>query len=408
MSPAQSKVPRPDVTAKKHRETGAVLEGVLRQAPQAVPDWGRRCFATVSLGAIVENLHKIRNAMPHAAVCAVVKADAYGHGAVPVARALAAAGVDWLGVALVEEGIELRKAGISEPILVWGATYAAAFSKLVEYNLTPVLGRVDQFTSLAAVLGGASVKVHVEIDTGMARTGVRFEDLRSFLESVAPLRDIHIDGLMTHPANADDAGHSFNKTQLQRWQESVHTAASFGVRPSWLHIANSPGTVSDFSDADGANLVRVGLMLYGLDPMVGTSTPWHLSPALRWVTEVVACHELPPGEPVSYGSHWRADRRSRIATLAVGYADGYPRCLSNKAYVLVHGQRVRLVGEVCMDFCMVDVTDVPAVCQGDEVVLIGEQGEERIDCSEVAEWAGTISYEIVSRISQRVPRSYVA
>lgn len=308
-------------------------------------------------------------------------------------------------MALVEEAIELRRAGIDKPILVWGQAYEGAYELIVRFNLTPVLCTVDQFEALSAAVKGATWKVHVEVDTGMARAGVPCCELSAFVKSVVQCKNVTIDGLMTHPANVDSPSDAFNRTQLQRWREALEIAASCGLNPTWLHFANSPGALS--LPKAGANLVRCGLALYGVDPLEGKCAPVKLTPALRWTTEVVAVRTLQAGEPVSYGAEWHADHESQIATLAVGYGDGYMRALSNKAYVLVRGRRARLVGTVCMDYCMIDVTHVPGVTRGDEVVLLGEQQGATIDATEVAEWAGTISYEIVCNIGRRVPRRYV-
>ncbi|GAQ81860.1 alanine racemase [Klebsormidium nitens] len=294
----------------------------LEASQQDVPAPIRRCFATVNLDAIADNLRVVRKVAPRAAVCAVLKADAYGHGMVPVARTLVAGGAEWLGVALVEEAIELRRAGIETPILVWGQTYEGAYEMMVDFDLTPVLCTVDQFEALsAAVRPGATWKVHVEVDTGMARAGVPCRDLAAFVKSVARFKNVSIDGLMTHPANADSPSDGFNRMQLHRWREALEIATSCGLNLAWLHFANSPGALS--LPKAGANL------------------------------------------------------------------------------------KARLVGTVCMDYCMVDVTHVAGVTRGDEVVLLGEQQGASIDAAEVAEWAGTISYEIVCNIGRRVPRRYV-
>ena len=373
-----------------------------------LPHSVRPTVVDVDLAAIVENLQLARRVAPHAAICAVVKADAYGHGIVPVGRALAQAGVDWLGVVMVEEAVALRDAGIETPILVWGEAYDDAYDELVGRAITPTLSRPEQFAALHAALQrqpqAVPFRVHVAVDSGMVRLGVAQRDLPALLQAASHYPTIRIDGLSTHFAKADVVGDPFNTEQLQRWNQVQASVAAHGIAPHWRHTSNSSATLS-MPPAHG-NLVRCGLMLYGLEPLENQKTPLPLRPALTWRTAVVALYDVATGVPVSYGCRWVSQRPSRIATLPVGYADGYFRRLGNRAEVLICGQRAPVVGTVCMDLCMVDVTDVSAVRLGSEVILVGEQGGLRIDATDVASWADTISYEIICGISKRVPRRY--
>lgn len=364
--------------------------------------------AEVSLSALRHNLAEARRVAAPAEVLAVVKANAYGHGAVTVARALEDAGVGHLGVALVEEGVELRNAGVRAPILVMGGSYDAGWDLVVQFGLTPTVFRVEHLDALqaAAEAGGQSVKVHLKIDTGMNRLGVRTHELGPLLEHMKSLSRLSLEGVASHFANADVAGSPGCDEQLSRFSRAVDEVRGRGFEPRWRHVANTAGTleVPRAHDQGLCNLVRLGLLLYGYVPAPALAAKVNLRPVLSWRTGVNHVKLVPQGESVSYGSTWTAQRDSEIATLPVGYADGYDRAYSNRGVALVGGRRAPIVGRVCMDMCMLDVTDIPGVRVGDEVVLLGEQGGQRVGAEELADLAGTIEYEVLCGVGARVPR----
>ncbi len=362
----------------------------------------RPTTVTVDLAAIRHNLGVIRELAPGLAVCAVVKADAYGHGLKPVGRTLANAGIDWLAVALIEEGRALRAEGIATPILVLGAALDGGFDELLESRLVPAIFRADHLESLARAARGRRTEMHLKLDTGMGRLGVPVSELPGFLDALGRHPNLVLDGVLTHFANADLADREFNGRQLQLFQEALEMLRARGHAPRWHHIANSAAVISYPEAREG--LLRPGLMTYGLKPLPCSID---LRPAMRWTTRPVHLKSVPAGTRVSYGGRWVSSRTSRIATLPVGYADGYPRAMTGKAEVLVRGKRAPVVGTNCMDLCMIDVTDVPGVALEDEVVLMGTQGDEAITAYDLARWAGTIPYEIVCGVGPRVPRAYV-
>lgn len=359
--------------------------------------------AIVDLDAIAHNLAAVRLRRPGRPVCAVIKADGYGHGLVPVARVLEHAGVELFAVALVEEGTRLRDAGIRTPILVLGAALFGGYRLIVDYDLTPMIFTADHLRELSRAAQGASVSYHLKIDTGMSRLGLAPRELSAFLTRAKNEPTLRLDGVMTHFANADEKDAAMNQRQAAAFTAALREVRDAGFEPSWVHSANSAATES-FDDGV-SNALRPGFLLYGVSPL--HPDPPDLRPALRWVTAPVHVKTIPAGTPVSYGGHWVSKRETRVATLPVGYADGYPRALSNRAEVLVRGRRAPVIGSVCMDLVMVDVTDIPGVAVGDEVVLLGRQGSEHIGAHELAERAGTIPYEIVTGVQKRVPRIYV-
>jgi alanine racemase len=363
--------------------------------------------AEVDLSALRGNADVLRARLgPGVGILAVVKADAYGHGAVVCARALERR-VWGFGVSLVEEGVEIRRAGVEAPILVLGAAYGLEHRDVLAYRLTPVLGAASdlaRFRHAADELGIDRVDVHLKIDTGMARLGLRpGPELEQFCDALAATPGIALSGLMTHFACADDADESISRTQLARFEDARAALRLRGHDPTLLHVANSAGLVRFPESRHG--LVRPGLALYGLSPSPTVMIPG-LRPVLSLRSRVVALREITTGEPVSYGGLFLAARPTRVATVPVGYADGYTRRLTGKAEVLVKGRRCKVIGAITMDMCLVDVTDLEAPSLGDEVVLLGAQGGERITAEELAEQSGTISWEILTGIGKRVPRYY--
>jgi alanine racemase len=363
--------------------------------------------AEVNLSALVRNLRTLRAGAPGSGLLAMVKANAYGHGAELVARALEAEGVELLGVALIEEGLALRAAGVRSEILVLGGAYQGGWDVLVEAGLTPAVFREDHLEAFATAAHrrGVEARAHLKVDTGMARLGALPGEVPPLLARARTLA-VTLDGVLSHFANADLADATATRRQLVDFRAVLEQLERAGFRPRWRHLANSAALVAMPEARDGKvfNLVRPGLALYGLAPAPWLAAAQPLEPVLSWKTAIVHLKDVPTGTAVSYGGTWTARRPTRIATLPVGYADGYPRRLSNRAQVLVRSRRAPVVGRVCMDLCMVDVSDVPAVSLDDEVVLLGRQGAEAIDATELAGWAETISYEVLCGVGARVPR----
>lgn len=362
--------------------------------------------AEIDLKALLHNLKEIRRLTgPDRGIMAVVKADAYGHGAARISQTLEEAGVASLGVALVQEGIELRQAGIRLPILVMGSILKEQIPPLFEYQLTPVLfqGGLIPFLAKEAEELGMTLPVHIKIDTGMGRLGIQPGQLSSFIKEILRNKRIKIEGIMTHLSSADQVGSPLLSKQLALWRKTVEELEAFRLQPSQVHLANS-AAIASLRELD-SNPVRPGLMLYGYSSI--KNPPFSLEPVLSFKTRIVHLKTVPIGTPISYGGTFVTSRQSVIATLAVGYADGYWRALSNCGKVLIHGRRVPVVGRVCMDMTMVDVTDLSSVQIGEEAVLIGKQEKESISAEEVAGWIGTIAYEVLCGIGKRVPRVYL-
>ncbi|HEU4384398.1 MAG TPA: alanine racemase [Anaeromyxobacteraceae bacterium] len=375
--------------------------------------------ALVDLAALANN-YRVAVEVGGRPAIGVVKADAYGHGAVEAARELVGQGCPLLAVALVEEGLELREAGIAAPILVVGGAYGERFDLLVRHRLTPVVFQAAHLRGLAEAARAAGVRAaaHLKIDTGMGRVGIPPEDLLAFLDLARRTPEVALEGLCTHFASADLEDRALTERQVALFDEVAEAMARAGMPLRYRHLANSAGTVE--YPAARQDLTRPGILLYGYLPMLphasrsalARQVAGRLRRVLTWRTAVVHLKWVPAGTPISYGGRWVAERPSRIATLPLGYADGYPRQLSGRpgfgrAEVLVRGRRAPVAGTVCMDMTMVDVTDVPGVENGDEVVLLGAQGDEAVDADELAERAGTIAYEILCGVGRRVPRRFV-
>jgi len=370
----------------------------------------RPTTAHIDLDALRGNLRVLRARVPPSAglLCAV-KGDAYGHGAAACALALEEAGADWFGVALVEEGRLLREAGVSRPVLVNGGVGADGAEIAVHHRLTPVLSDLDDAVRMdaAAARRREPYGVHLKVDTGMGRLGVPLHLWTAFLDRLTALRWIRVDGVLSHLSDGDGLSEEARvrtAEQGRRFLSAVQEARSRGFRPTLLHLSNSGAVL--LHPRFAFDLVRPGLLNYGYSP-TGEAPPAGLRPVMSVTTRVLLVRDLPAGVGISYGRTWSTPRPSRIATLPVGYADGLPRALSDRGQVLIHGHRAPIRGRVCMDLCLVDVTDIPApVAAGDPVVLLGEQGGQRISADELAAWAGTISYEILTGFSARVPRRF--
>jgi alanine racemase len=363
----------------------------------------RPTFATVSLARLRANLAAVKAHVAPVRVMAVLKANAYGHGLEAVAQCLAPQ-ADAFGVALVEEGIALRRLGIRTPILVMGGIWTRQVPLFLEHELTftvPSLARLSDIEQAAAARG-ARARVQLKIDTGMERIGTHHYSAVPLLEAASRSPHVEVEGIYSHLANADapDLGHA--RLQLERFHEVLRFYERRSLPVPLRHIANSAALLR--LPESHLDMVRPGLLLYGVYP-TRDGRALEVKPALSWRSRVVYFKVVEAGSPVSYGSTWQSDHRVRLVTVPVGYGDGYFRALSNRASVLLRGQRHPQVGSVCMDQMMVNI-EWGEAWNGDEVILVGEQGEARITVEELAEWAGTIPYEVLTAISARVPRIY--
>ena len=363
---------------------------------------GRPTFAAIDAAALRANFAAIRAMVPaDVAVVAVVKANAYGHCAALVAPIFEAAGADYLGVATIEEGVELRAAGVRKPILVLTGASAGDVAACHEHQLSVAVLHRDMVRELAGARNPAPLRVHIKVDTGMGRIGVLPADLPALLDEVRRAGCFHIDGIYSHFASADSADPEYSDYQLRLFRQTVETLARAGERPQYVHIANSAAVLSR-PDAH-FTMVRPGIILYGAPPAARFAGDGFRQ-AMRLVTHVLELKAVPAEFPISYGQTFVTRRPSLIATLPIGYADGYSRKLSNRASVLIRGQRAPVIGAVCMDLTMVDVTKVGGAQLGDEVVLWGRQNGAEISVTEVAAWQETIAYEVLTGVGQRVPR----
>ena len=368
----------------------------------------RPTVAEINLDAIAFNLRRIRELVgPDVKICPAVKADAYGHGAIPVSRTVLDAGAEMLSVAFVEEAVELREAGIQAPILLLGCAFPDQIPEIVEHDITSTVCDLDFARSLSreAQSAGKRAKVHIKVDTGMGRIGMHPRDVLEFALGVSELPGVEIEGIFTHFPCADVDDLSFTRAQIEDFHAISEAVRSAGVPVPIRHAANS-GAIINLPESY-FEMVRPGIMLYGLYEGAFVGRKVELRQAMTLKTRIIFLKEMLPGETVSYGRTFRASRPTMVATLPIGYADGYNRLLSNKAHALVHGKRAPVIGRVCMDQTMLDVTGVPGVSAGDEVVLYGSQGGETIPISEIAALQGTLTYEVACAVGKRVPRVYV-
>ncbi len=384
---------------------------VLRPRRAAPADAVRPTRAEVNLAALRHNLRVISRHAGRAKVWPVLKADGYGHGAPAVARTLERAGAEGFCVALLEEAVELRDAGVRTPILVMGGYYGGAYDEIVARDLVPVVYDLSHLEGLARASrrAGRPVDAHLKIDTGMARLGVRMRDLEAFAAELARFPEVHISGLMTHLACAEagdgSEGGGFTAEQLVHFEEATARLSRAGISPQVRHAANSAAVLRGDALFDA---VRPGVAIFGVSPLA--TAVGELRPVMRVRSEIVDLRTIEAGESVGYGALFRATRKTRIATLPMGYADGLSRHLSNRGQVLVRGVRAPIVGAVSMDMSMIDVTDVPGVGLHDEVTVLGSQdgplGRDVLTAEGIAAEAGTIAWEVLTSISRRVPRFY--
>ncbi len=368
---------------------------------------GRPTFCLIDLEAIRWNFRQARKKIGAGIqIFSVVKANAYGHGAREVAATLEEEGSEGFGIATVEEGIELRKGGIHSPLLILGGIFPEQLDALLDNNLTPVVSEMEALCRLEQMVQSrkTSLDFHLKVDTGMGRIGFLASEMASWLPELTKLKGLKLIGVMSHFTQMENAAQDYTQKQLDLFRNVLQRIQSEGYHPPFVHTAKSAGVLT--FPPSHFTMVRPGLMLYGIYPSLETVKEATLKPALSWKTKIIQLKKVPKGSSISYEQTFVTRRESLIATLPVGYADGYKRLLSNRGAVLVRGQRAPIAGLVTMDLTMVDVTGIGGVQQGDEVVLLGKQGEDTISAGEMAQWADSISYEILTSISTRVPRIY--
>ncbi|HIE37698.1 MAG TPA: alanine racemase [Anaerolineae bacterium] len=372
----------------------------VRVARPARPTW-----VEVDLEAVAYNVRQVKEIVgPQVEILAVLKADAYGHGALTVSRTALNNGASFCGVASVNEGVKLRNGGVDAPILVLGYTPAWLAREALLHDITLTLYDADAARAFSRAASDLrrTARVHIKVDTGMGRLGLLPEQVIPFVEEIRDLPGLELEGIFTHFSVADAENLSYTRGQLARFLEVLDRLTAIGVTLPLIHCANSAALLR--LPESRFNMVRLGLAMYGLQPSPHVPLPPGFRPALTWKTTIAQVKTLPPGSYVSYGNAYRTEKDETIAVIPVGYADGFRRAPTRWQAVLVHGQRAPIVGQVCMDQTMINVSHIPNVRVGDEVVLIGQQGEDRITAEEVAEWLGTINYEVVSEILARVPR----
>jgi alanine racemase len=369
-----------------------------------VPE-GRPTICSIDLGALRWNFRQIKQKVgPQVKIMAMVKANAYGHGAVSVAQTLADEGSDAFGVASLEEAVELRRAAIRQPIVVLAGAYVEQSDQFLEHRLTPVIHDLTTLQSFEAALESrsANLAIHLEVDSGMGRTGFLAAEVDLWRAELQKLKALRIEGVFSHFSDAETANEAYSEGQVQAFASVIASLRNAGINPDLVHMAKSAALLtiphSHFA------MIRPGLALYGIYPSASLSAEIALKPVLSWTTRILQLKRVPAGTSLGYGRTFVTKRESLIATLPVGYADGYRRIFSNRAAVLVRGCRAPVVGRVSMDLTTIDVTDIGKVQQGDEVTLLGRHGEVEISADEMASWADTISYEILTSIGTRVPR----
>lgn len=365
-------------------------------------EWqGRPVWAEIDLDAIAANVRALSERAGGARLMAIVKANAYGHGAVAVAGAAIEAGATHLGVICVDEGVQLRRSGIGAPIVILGHTPVRQAAEVVAHGLTATVNSRQLALALARFAAEASVRlpVHVKVDTGLSRYGLRPEECIALAGTLRELPSLEVQGLFTHFASADEPDKTFTHEQFRRFRDTAERLPWIPIR----HVAAS-AAILDLPEMS-LDMVRAGIALYGYAP--GGSAPIGLKPALALKSRIARVIELRAGDTVSYGRTWRAEQPARVGLVMAGYADGLPRLVSNRGSMLLRGRRVPIVGRVCMDQCLVDIEAVPDAVEGDDVTMIGVQGAERLGADDIADLCGTISYEVLAGISARVPRLYL-
>jgi alanine racemase len=385
--------------------------GNLSDLASLVTSARRPTWVAIDLDALAANFHIVKRRVgPDVNVIAVVKANAYGHGAVECARRLEAEGANWFGVALPEEGLELRNAGITEPILCLAGFWGGQATLCIERKLVPVVHRLDMIEAFdrAARERDIVADVHVKIDTGMGRLGVRFDEVVAFVEALKGFPNIRVDGLMTHFAAADEPSCApLTDDQIQRFENALAVFTEHGYKPTYHHLANSAAIFAQ--PTAWGNMVRPGGVLYGLwrDILSPADRSETFQPVMSLHSRIMSLKRVPLGETVGYGCTFEASRETLVAAVPVGYHDGYMRALSNRGHAIIRGVYATVIGRISMDLTLIDVTNVPGVQLEDEVVLMGHEAGLSISAEELARTAGTLSYEVTCGIGQRVARIYV-
>lgn len=367
----------------------------------------RPAWIEIDLSALKNNYNFIRSKInTQTKIAAVVKANAYGHGAVRVAQKLSQLGVEYFCVGSPDEGIELRDAGIEKQIIVLAEILPSQYADILKGNLIQTAASLESLQGLnqAAEQAGQIISVHLKIDTGMGRIGFLNRDLPEVYNKAVKLENIKVEGLLSHLARADEENKEFSYQQLQKFNSALEKIKNAGFKLPLLHIANSAAVI-DLKETS-LDLVRPGIMLYGLLPSDQLTQTADIKPLLSFKTRVVQLRQLPAGSAVSYGSTYKTESEEKLAVLPIGYKDGYPRLLSNQGEVLIKGQRAPIRGRVCMGQTIVSVDQIENVEVGDEVVLIGKQGNDEISAAEIADLCGTINYEIVCNLSERLEKVY--
>jgi alanine racemase len=365
----------------------------------------RATWAEVNLTRLEENLAAIRNKVAPAKVMLIVKANAYGHGLVEVSKALAT-NTDYVGVAVLEEGILLRQLGITAPIIVLGGIWGDQIAVYLQHNLTLTASsveRLEQINDVAAKMG-VKAKVHLKIDTGMERIGIHYYSAHLLQEAALKCSHVEVEGIYSHFANADSHDLTHARLQLERFNDVLRFYEHHSLPMPMRHIANSAAVLQ--LPESYFDIVRPGIALYGVYPSPHVPRTLEVKPALAWKSRVVYFKVVKPGHPVSYGSTWQSDHEVRVVTVPVGYGDGFFRSMSNRANVIIRGKMYPQVGAICMDQLMVNL-ERDSAYNGDQVILLGETNGRRITVEDLAEWAGTIPYEILTNINTRVPRVYL-
>ncbi len=365
----------------------------------------RPTFVEIDLEAIGSNYETLQKHVGESLVMPILKANAYGHGLVRVGQYMQKLGARMIGVAFLEEGILLREAGIRLPILVLGGILGSQVPLFIKHDLTLTASSIVKLEQIeeAAAAAGTKAKVHLKIDTGMERIGVHYYSAEELLEASLKSKHVQIQGIFSHFANSDTTDLASAKLQLERFEEVTNFYEKRSLPKPLRHMANS-GAILQVPDAL-MDIVRPGIMLYGVYPSAEVRQSVPLQPAMKWFSKVVYFKVVKPGHPVSYGSTWQSEVNTRVVTVPVGYGDGYFRAMSGKAHVLINGNRYPVVGHITMDQIMVNISQDSAF-NGDEVVLVGKSGNEQLRVEDLAEWAGTIPYEILTNINTRVPRIY--
>ena len=361
----------------------------------------RPTWVEIDLQSIKNNLETVKSIIgDRVSILAIVKADAYGHGAVTVSKTLVNYGVSKLGVATLEEAMELRESGINHPIIILGGVQKNELDDVIKHGIIPTIYDLQILEDLsdAAKKINKNYTYHLKIDTGMSRLGIKHQDVGLFFEKHSKINNLRLEGLFSHLATADEITNDYTAKQIKLFNESLNKFRELNIEPTYYHLANS-AAIQNFPESHG-NMVRPGIMIYG----AGEFNGYNLSPVMKLKSKIIQLKEHDKGTSVSYGGTYVTSKKSVIATVPIGYADGYLRLLSNKAYVSVNGERAPVVGRVCMDFIMVDVTEINNVNVGDVVTLFGDGN---VSINDVSDWADTIPYEIMTLVGKRVHRLFI-